>query len=215
MKNPSVSGGSSDNGKEAYLAEMRALRKKAGNALLLAPRLMHSINLINGRIMLLVAKLAWTEQSMWSQLKTTPEQDRDMTVRYATGMGESMLRHLWRQVLFDSRELHRLGWQIVEGMPVLNLASASGEVLTLNPTIPERLMSFLCTFPRLGGGLMHGCVSHYLKASLQFLPRERKLWSICCSAEHYGKQLLLLSLCMAQGTHRPRGCLHCGTRYIG
>ena len=146
MKNPSNSGGSTDNGKEAYLAEMRALRKKAGNALLLAPRLMHAINLVNGRIMLLVAKVAWTEQSMWSQLKTTPEQDRDMTVRYATGMGETVLKRMWRQALFDSRELHRLGWQIVEGMPVLNLASASGEVLTLNPTIPERLMSFLLHF---------------------------------------------------------------------
>ena len=75
MKNqdPSASGGSTDNGKEAYLAEMRALRKKAGNALLLCPRLMHAVNLVNGRIMLLIAKVAWTEQSMWNQLKTTPD----------------------------------------------------------------------------------------------------------------------------------------------
>ena len=74
MKNqdPSASGGSTDNGKEAYLAEMRALRKKAGNALLLCPRLMHAVILVNCRIMLLIAKVAWTEQSMWSQLKPHP-----------------------------------------------------------------------------------------------------------------------------------------------
>ena len=92
MKNqdPSASGGSTDNGKEAYLAEMRALRKKAGNALLLCPRLMHAMNLVNGRIMLLIAKVAWTEQSMWSQLKTTPEQDRDMRVTSVVCAGKSI-----------------------------------------------------------------------------------------------------------------------------
>ena len=68
-QDPSASGGCTDDGKEAYLAQMRALRKKAGNALLLCPRLMHAVNLVNGRIMLLIAKVAWAEQSMWSQLK--------------------------------------------------------------------------------------------------------------------------------------------------
>ena len=142
-QDPSASGGSTDKGKEAYLAEMRALRKKAGNALLLCPRLMHAMNLVNGRIMLLIAKVAWTEQSMWSQLKTTPEQDRDMLVRYATGMGEKVLKQMWRHAVFDSKELHRLGWQVVANTPVTDLTSASGEVPSLNPTIPERLMSFL------------------------------------------------------------------------
>ena len=148
MKNqdPSASGGSRDNGKETYVAEMRALRKKAGNALLLCPRLMHAMNLVNGRIMLLIAKVAWTEQSMWSQLKTTPEQDRDMLVRYATGMGEKVLKQMWRHAVFDSKELHRLGWQVVANTPVTDLTSASGEVPILSPTIPERLMSFLCHF---------------------------------------------------------------------
>ena len=143
---PSASGGSTNNGKEAYLAEMRALRKKAGNALLLCPRLMHSMNLVNGRIMLLVAKVAWTEQSMWSQLKTTPHEDRDMLVRYATGMGEIVLKQMWRHAVFDSKELHRLGWQVVPNMPVTDFTLASGEVPTLSPTFPERLMSFLCHF---------------------------------------------------------------------
>ena len=82
---------------------MRALRKKAGNALLFCPRLMHTLNLVNGRIMLLVAKVAWTEQSMWSQLNATPEQDRDMLMRYAIGTGEKVLKRMWRQAVFDGR----------------------------------------------------------------------------------------------------------------
>ena len=53
---------------------------------------------------------------------------------------------MWREAAFDFTELHRLGWQIVKGKLVLDLTSASGEVPTLHPTIPERLMSFLCHF---------------------------------------------------------------------
>ena len=83
---------------------------------------------------------------MWSQLKATPEQDMDMLMRYAIGMGEKVLKRMWRQAVFDSTELHRLGWQIVKGKLVLDLTSASGEVPTLNPTVPERLMSFLSHF---------------------------------------------------------------------
>ena len=146
MQDPSVTGDSKADGKEAFKAEMRALRKRVGNALLLSPRLMHSSNLVNARIMLLVSNLAWTEQSMWSQLKTTPQQDREMTVRYATGLGEVMLKRMWRDALFNSIELHRLGWQIVENTPVTDLASGSGEGLDASSIIPERLMSFLLHF---------------------------------------------------------------------
>ena len=146
MENPSDSGESKVAGKEAYKAEMRALRKRVGNALLLAPRLMHSSNLVNARIMLLVSRVAWTEQSLWSQLKTTPQQDRESTVKYATGLGEVVLKRMWKDALFDFTELHRLGWQIVENAPVTDLALVSGEVPDLNSVIPERLMSFLCHF---------------------------------------------------------------------
>ena len=80
--------------------------------------------------------------------KTTPEKDREMLVKYAIGGGEDLLKKMWRQSLFDSTELHRLGWEVVKGQPVLDLdlTSVSGEGTTLNPTIPERLMSFLCHF---------------------------------------------------------------------
>ena len=69
-----------------------------------------------------------------------------MLVRYATGMGEKVPKQVWRYAVFDSKELHRLGWQVVANTPVTDLTSASGEVPILSPTIPERLMSFLCHF---------------------------------------------------------------------
>lgn len=145
MQNPPARG-SQANAKETQKAEMRALRKRVGNALLLGPRLMHTENFVNGRIMYLISKCPWTEQSMWTQLKTTPEQDRDMAVRYATGLGEEMLKHMWRDSIFDAIELHRLGWRIIDNTPIIDLTSASGEVLVLKPSIPERLMSFLLHF---------------------------------------------------------------------
>ena len=146
MQDPSDSGVSKVDGKEAHKAEMRALRKRVGNALLLSPRLMTTSNLVNARIMLLIARLAWTEQSWWSQMKTTPQQDREFTVKYALGLGEALLKKMWKDALFRFMELHRLGWQIVEGAPVLDLTSGSGEVLDVSSLIPERLMSFLCHF---------------------------------------------------------------------
>ena len=146
MQDPSNSGVSKAEGKEAYKAEMRALRKRVGNALLLSPRLLTSSNLVNARIMLLVAKLGWTEQSLWSQMKTTPQQDREATVKYALGLGEVLLKRMWKDALFHYIELHRLGWQIVENAPVTDLSSGSGEVLDVSSVIPERLMSFLCHF---------------------------------------------------------------------
>ena len=42
--------------KESYLAQLRKLRKKAGNAVLLVPMFMSDRNLVNARIMLLVGR---------------------------------------------------------------------------------------------------------------------------------------------------------------
>ncbi len=99
---PSGPGGGGD--KATYLEEVRRLRKKAGNALLLAPRLMHFHNLVNARLMLLVGQVAWTEQSFWALEKSTPEADRNLMVQYAKGLGEAMLKKMWRSALFNSEE---------------------------------------------------------------------------------------------------------------
>ena len=58
-----------ESSKESYQAKMKHLRKAAGNCLLLAPRLVHNGNLVNSRVMLLVSRIMWTEQTYWGMLK--------------------------------------------------------------------------------------------------------------------------------------------------
>jgi hypothetical protein len=131
---------------------MRDMRKRAGNMLLLSPVLMHNVNLFNSRVMLLVATAAWTEPAMWSVWKTTPEADRTLTVQLASGAGEDVLRTMWQKVVEDSRELARLGWQVVAGLPVIDVTPCTGlgqDYQGLGvpvADIPGRLMSFLLHF---------------------------------------------------------------------
>ncbi len=65
--------------KESCLAEIRALRKRVGTCLLLAPLLLHDRNLFNASIMLLVGQVACTEQTWLSTCKTTSAQDRQVS----------------------------------------------------------------------------------------------------------------------------------------
>jgi hypothetical protein len=101
--------------KETQLSELRKLRKQAGNALLLAPRLLHDQNLMNARIMLLVGKHSWSEQTWWSVQKTTCEEDRTISSKYSCGLGEQILHKTWFGALFDPVELARLGIEAVKG----------------------------------------------------------------------------------------------------
>ena len=96
-------------GKEAHKAALRDMRKKVGNALLVAPKLLNAGNLVNGRIMLLVSRLPWTEQSFWSLEKTTAQKDREIAVKHSIGLGEKLLKQMWKNTLFHAIELHRLG----------------------------------------------------------------------------------------------------------
>jgi hypothetical protein len=63
---------------------------------------------------------------MWSVWKTTPEADRTLTVQLASGAGEDMLRRMWQNVVEDPRELARLGWRVVAGLPVIDVAPCTG-----------------------------------------------------------------------------------------
>ena len=121
--------------KETQLSELRKLRKQAGNALLLAPRLLHDQNLINARIMLLVGKHSWPEQTWWSVAKTTCEEDRPISSQYSCGLGERILHKTWFDALFDPVELARLGIEAVKGQ--LHFQPPSGA------QVEQRLMSFL------------------------------------------------------------------------
>jgi len=134
-------GGEATTTKETLLQEMKALRKRVGNCLLLAPLLMHDSNLINARILLLVGQVAWTEQTWWSTSKTTSAQDRQVSVLNSTGLGESMLMQAWTNATHQPVELARLGIAVWEGQPHLDLDPSikSGEPVA-------RLMSFLLHF---------------------------------------------------------------------
>ena len=127
--------------KESCLAEMRALRKRVGNCLLLAPLLLHDRNLLNARIMLLVGQVAWTEQTWLSTCKTTSAQDRQVSVLNSTGLGESMVMQAWVKATHHPSELARLGIAVKEGQACLDLdpSIGSGEPVTT-------LMSFLLHF---------------------------------------------------------------------
>ena len=92
--------------KESCLAEMRALRKRVGNCLLLAPLLLHDRNLLNTGIMLLVGQVAWTEQTWLSTCKTTSAQDRQASVLNSTGLGESMVMQAWVKATTTPRSWH-------------------------------------------------------------------------------------------------------------
>jgi hypothetical protein len=121
--------------KETQLSELRKLRKQAGNALLLAPRLLHDQNLINARIMLLVGKHSWSEQTWWSVQKTTCEEDRTISSKYSCGLGEQILHKTWFDALFDPVELARFGIEAVKGQ--LHFQPPLGAL------VEQRLMSFL------------------------------------------------------------------------
>ena len=130
-------GGEVTTTKETTLQEMKALRKRMGNCLLLAPLLMHDSNLINARIMLLVGQVAWTEQTWWSVHKTTSAQDRHVSVLNSTGLGESMVMQAWDKAVRQPVELARLGIAVWEGQhQVLDLDIERSEIVA-------RLMSFL------------------------------------------------------------------------
>ena len=93
---------------------------------MLAPRLMHNTNLVNARIMLLVSRVMWTEQSFWGMLKVTPEQDFKVSAQLASGLGDKMVRRIWKNSLSDARELHRFGMKVVEGEPFIDVSLPTG-----------------------------------------------------------------------------------------
>ena len=138
--------------KESYQARMKHLRKAAGNCLLLAPRMMHNINLVNARVMLLVSRVMWTEQTFWGMLKVTPEQDFQISVRLASGAGQDTVKQMWKKSVTDARELHRLGMRVVEGEPFIDVSQPTGlggkdmEPGMPLEEVPSRLMGFLLHF---------------------------------------------------------------------
>ena len=117
-----------------FKAQMRKLCKAAGNSLLLAPKFFHTENLINARIMWLCGCVSYTEHAYWGERKTTGEADRDLTVKYAIGVGEEMLRQMWWKAIGSADELARIGIQVYPGQVCLDAEGIHSKA---------RLMSFL------------------------------------------------------------------------
>ncbi len=90
-----------------FKAQLRKLRKEAGNSLLLAPKFYHTENCINARIMWGVGQVAYTEHAFWGKTKTTAESDRELSTKYSTGLGEEVLKAMWWNGVGSAEELAR------------------------------------------------------------------------------------------------------------
>ena len=91
-----------------FKAKLKKLRKEVGNSLLLAPKFYHTENCINARIMCGVGQVAYSEQAFWGKLKTTAKSDRDIMIKYSTGLGEETLRAMWWNSVGSADDLARL-----------------------------------------------------------------------------------------------------------
>ena len=105
-------------GKAAHRQQMRDLKKRLGNMMLLSPCLLHSFNACNMNIMLAVGRLLWSEQTYLAVKKGTGHQDALWHSQSATGFGTHLLRQLWSKVVGNKTELARIGIQAVDGVTV-------------------------------------------------------------------------------------------------
>ena len=75
----------------------------------IAPTLMTNETLLNMRIVLLVVRSTWAEQSGVSRLKKSPQDNVLRKTALASGSGEQLLRRLWADVFGSPQALARLG----------------------------------------------------------------------------------------------------------
>ena len=94
-----------------FKAQLRKIRKQMGNSLLLAPKFYHVENCANARIMWAVGQVAYSEHSLWGEHKRTAESDCELTVKYATGLGEATLKTMWQHGIGNAGELARISWK--------------------------------------------------------------------------------------------------------
>ena len=80
--------------KAAHKQQMRDLKKRLGNMMLLSPCLLHSFNVCNMNIILAVGRLLWSEQTYLAVKKATGPQDALWHCQSATGSGTHLLRQL-------------------------------------------------------------------------------------------------------------------------
>ena len=110
---------------------------------------MHNLNFFNMRLIVCVGQFLWSEQTLLSTWKCSPEQNLQHAVRLAAGQGEDFLKALWWHVTGQAREWARLGLAVYPGMTTTNVAPCAQDSLgvsapgILPDDIPGRVASFL------------------------------------------------------------------------
>ena len=123
--------------------QLMQIKRSAGNVLLMTPLLLTSENLFNMRLLLLVGRPLWTEQSLTAASETTGQQRRAMNL--ARGSGVDFCKTLFRHTTGDARELARLGLRTTRDSKPYPLSTPSGELDRCVPEaeISERIWSFV------------------------------------------------------------------------
>ena len=137
---------------DQHKAELRNIKKKGGNALALASYLMHNANLFNIRVLRLVARTAWSEQTAWGRDKLTTRMEMQHAVALSTGSGDQLLLHMWRDVTENGPELAKLGLAVLPGVSASDLGpefdpwSGMEEPGVTPEQAPPRIMNLLMSF---------------------------------------------------------------------
>ena len=124
--------------RQEHQEQMAHLRKTRGNQLILSPMFMHNLNFFNCRAMLLVARHLWSEQTFWSQDKTTALQGAQFAVGRATNKGEGFLRLIWKNSTFSAQDWGRLGACPVPGQSFVDMAPGKDPLTGwVSPGVPQ------------------------------------------------------------------------------
>lgn len=123
--------------------QLMQIKRAAGNVLLLTPLLLTSENLFNMRLLLLVGRPLWTEQSMTAAAYSTGQRQR--AIQLACGAGLDFCKSLWHHTTSDARELARLGVKTTRDSQPYPLSAPSGPLDRSVPEaeMPERIWSLL------------------------------------------------------------------------
>ena len=137
--------------KSAHHQQLRDLKKRLGNMMLLTPCLLHRFNACNMNIILAVGRLLWTEQTYLAVKKGTAPADATWHSQGATGFGTQILRQLWINVVGSAEQLGRIGIQALDGQRVSDFsgtlwrkAGIPGDIGVKDAReLPRRLMSMV------------------------------------------------------------------------
>ena len=127
--------------KEHREKAIQEMKKKAGagQQIVLCPLLMHNWNWFNMRLVLLFGQYMWSEQTLLSTEKTTPEQHFTYVLSISTGHGEDLLRLLWHGGTCDAKEWARLGVALYPGQDKTDMSPHRDPITQMHvPGVAEK-----------------------------------------------------------------------------